>query len=135
MLILYQLHFGREILEGISNAISCNKTMHGTAATGKFNPPLKNVIYTLGVKSISKLCFSRCMRSTEKRVSYGAWEAQFLFLQHLRSETNSFFFGKNTTEGCQKWQNMIPTLHEKQKTICFLRSMRSIIFIFATPLD
>ena len=40
--MLYQLHFGREILEGISNAISCNKTMHGTAATSKFTPPKKN---------------------------------------------------------------------------------------------
>ena len=44
------------ILEGkfskeFQNAISCNKTMHGTAATGKFTP-CKNVIYTLGVKSI-----------------------------------------------------------------------------------
>ena len=52
---VYQLNFGREILEGISNVISCKITMHRTAARGKFTPPLfRNVTYTLGVKSISK---------------------------------------------------------------------------------
>ena len=57
----------------------------------QIHPPLKNYIYTLGVKSIWKLCFSRCMRSTKKSVSYGAWEAQFWFLQHLYSKTATLF--------------------------------------------
>ena len=37
--MLHELHFGREILEGILNTMSCNKTMHGTAAIRKFTPP------------------------------------------------------------------------------------------------
>ena len=40
-----------------------------------FHPPLKNVIFTVGVKSISKMSFLRSMGSTKKHASYGAWEA------------------------------------------------------------
>ena len=46
--MLNQLHFGREILEGISNVICCKNNMHSTAATGKI-PPFKSFIYALGV--------------------------------------------------------------------------------------
>ena len=99
------------------------------------SPPLKKChLYTGGQVDFKimlltlhekhkKTCFIRSMGST---ISVFATPPQ-------RNE--QFFFGKNTAEGCQKWQNMIPTLHEKQKQICFSRSMRSIIFIFATPLD
>ena len=80
------------------------------------SPPLKNVIYTLGVKSISKIWLSRCMRSTKKSASHGAWEAQKRFLQR-RSETPTCFFVIFTAEGCQKWQNVLPTLHGKHKKV------------------
>ena len=46
-----------------------------------------------------------------------------------------FCFAIYTAEGCQKLQNVIPTLHEKQKKKCFIRSMGSVFLIFATPLE
>ena len=45
-----------------------------------FHPPLKNVIFIVGVKSISKMSFLRSMESTKKYASYGAWEAYFRVL-------------------------------------------------------
>ena len=52
-----------------------------------------------------------------------------------------FYFGIITTEGCQKWQNVIPTLHEKQKKnasygaweadFSFLQPLSNDINIFA----
>ena len=49
--------------------------MLGTAATATFTPPLKNVIFTVGAKSVSKMSFLRSMGSTKENASYGAWEA------------------------------------------------------------
>ena len=43
--MLYQLHFGRNILEQMSNVVSCNITIHGTAATGKFPPLAPNTCH------------------------------------------------------------------------------------------
>ena len=99
-----------------------------------FHPPLKNVIFTVGVKSISKIAFLRSMGSTKKNVSYGAWEAYFRVLQHLRSETTTFFSPFIPQRGAKKWKT------------AFLRSMGSKkrklhtehgkhILIFATPLE
>ena len=78
-----------------------------------FHPPLKNVSFTVGVKSISKMWFLRSMGSIKKYVSYGAWEAIFWVLQHLRSETTTFFLA------------FIPQRGAKKCEIAFLRSMGS----------
>ena len=75
------------------------------------------------------------MRSTKKCVSHGAWEAHFRLLRPLRSETITFFLAIYTAEGCQKWQNVILPLHEKQKKLCFSRSTRIKFLTFVTPLD
>ena len=76
--ILYEHQIDREILEIIEKPQSCNKTVHNTADMNTFTPPQKkNVVFTVGVKSISKMSFLRSMGSTKKSVSYGAWEAHF----------------------------------------------------------
>ena len=38
-IMMYELHFEREIFDEISNVISYKITMHRTAARGKFTPP------------------------------------------------------------------------------------------------
>ena len=43
----------------------------------RIHPPLKDIIYTVGVKTISKMSFLQSMGSTKKGASYGAWEAHF----------------------------------------------------------
>ena len=79
------------------------------------SPPLKKYhLYTRGQVDFKnallmlhekhkKKCFPRSMGST---ISTFATPPQ---------QNEHFFFGKITAEGCQKWQNMILTLHEKQK--------------------
>ena len=99
------------------------------------SPPLKNVIYTLGVKSISKLCFSRCMRSIKKRVSYGAWEAQIRSLQHLHSKTTIVFWAFIPQRGVRNGKLCFSCCMRSTKKVCVLRSMRSLILTFTTPLD
>ena len=106
-----------------------------------FHPPLKNASFNVGVKSISKMWFLRSMGSIKKYVSYGAWEAIFWVLQHLRSET-IIFFGIYTAEGCKKVQNCILTEHGKQKKTAsygaweayfwFLQHLSSVLKIFLT---
>ena len=51
--------------------------MHPNPNVQKLRPILKNVNITVGVKSISKMCFPRCMGSIEKSDSYGAGEMFF----------------------------------------------------------
>ena len=67
----------------------------------QLSPPLKNVIFTVGVKSISKMSFLRSMGSTKKHASYRAWEAHFRVLQHLRSETATFFLAFRPQRGAK----------------------------------
>ena len=102
--------------------------MHRAAATGEFTPPLKNNIYTVGVKTISKTSFLRSMGSPKKSASYGAWEAHFWVFQPLRSETTTFF-----SAGVKNDKLWFPRCMRSKKK-CFLRSMGSWFFIFATPL-
>ena len=78
-----------------------------------FHPPFKIVIFTVGVKSVSKTPFLRSMGSVKKYVSYGAREAFFWVLQHLRSETPTFFSAFIPQRGAKNWK------------IAFLRSMGS----------
>ena len=96
--------------------------------------PFKNVIFTVGVKSIAKMCFPCCMGSMKKCASHGAWEAHFRLLRPLCNKTLTFFW-HYYRRGVQKIENRILTEHEKQKKKCFSRSMGNIFLNFATPLD
>ena len=100
----------------------------------RIHPSLKNSIYTVGVKTISKMSFLRSMGSTKKCF---IWSMGCTFLSFATPpQPNSYsFFDIISAEGCQKWQNVIPMLHEKQNKKCFLQSMGSRFFIFVTPLD
>ena len=99
----------------------------------QIHPPLKNVIYTLGIKSISKLCFSRCMRSTKSVLHTEHGKLTFDFDDPSKVK-RSLFFSIFTAQGC------------KQRKFAFLWSMRSkknmllmehekLFFIFATHLE
>ena len=77
-------------------------------------PSFKNVIFTVGVKSIAKMCFPCCMGSIKKCASHGAWEAHFRLLRPLCSKTLTFFW-HYYRRGVQKIENRILTEHEKQK--------------------
>ena len=70
----------------------------------RIHPPPKNSIYTVGVKTISKMAFLRSMGSTKKYASYGAWEAHFRVLQHLRSEKATFFPAFIPQRGAKNWK-------------------------------
>ena len=107
--------------------------MLGAAAAATFTPPLKNIIFTVGVKSVSKMSFLRSMGSTKSHASYGAWEAHFRVLQHLGSQTTACVFGIISTEGCQKLQNVILALHEKQQKRMLLMEHGKQTFHFCDP--
>ena len=100
-----------------------------------FHPPLKNVFFTVGAKSISKMAFLRSMGSKKQYASYRAWEAYLSSFATPPQWNDHFFFAIYTAERCQKLQNVLPTLHEKQMKKCFIRSMASVFLIFATPLQ
>ena len=99
-----------------------------------FHPPLKNDIFTIGVKSVIKMSFLRSMGSTKRIASYGAWEANFWVLQHLRSETPTFF-QHLYRRGVQKIEKPYSYGAWEAKKKCFIRSMGSICLSLATPLE
>ena len=94
-------------------------------------PPFKNVIYTLGVKSISKIWLSRCMGNTKRRFLRNIGSTIFIF----STSAAKHFFCKTSAAGCQKWQSVLLTLRQKQKDICFLQGVGSLFLSFATPLE
>ena len=95
-----------------------------------FHPPLKNVIFTVGVKSVSKMSFLRSMGSTKNVLlkEHGKHISEF----RLRSQTTTFLH--HLRRWVSKWQNVIPTLHEKQKNE-LLTEHRNQIFHLCKPLD
>ena len=66
--MLYELQFGGEILEIIWTVTSCNKTMHGAAATDKFTPPQKTSFIHWGWNRFAKYD------------SHAAWEATKIYM-------------------------------------------------------
>ena len=100
----------------------------------RIHPPLKNSIYTLGVKTTSKMSFLWSMESTKKVLLMEHGKHVFEFCNPSAMK-RPLFLSIISAEGCQKWQNVIPTPHEKQQKICFLRSMGSIFSTFVTSLD
>ena len=98
----------------------------------KSPPALKNIIYTLGVKSISKMRFSCCMRNTKKSVSHGAWEAQFRLLQPLRSKTNTFFLAKSPQRGVKNGKIWFSRCMRNKKKM-FLAEHEKHDFDFCNP--
>ena len=103
MFMLYQLHFGREILEGISRRnFKCDLLQQNHARHRSYrqiHPPLKNVIYTLGVKSISKTRLSRC-RETQKKCFWRSMGSTISIFSTPLQRNTHFSFGKITAEGC-----------------------------------
>ena len=79
-----------------------------------FHPPLKNIIFTVGVKSVSKMSFLRSNGST-KNMLLTEHGKQILEFCNTSAVKRLLFFGIISAEGCQKWQNVMPTLHENQK--------------------
>ena len=97
-----------------------------------FRPPLKNDIFTVGVKSISKMSFLRSMGSTKKSASYGAWEAHFWVLQHLRSETTTFFLALSPQRGVKKGKMWFPRCMGIKKKMLLTEHGKQI-FHFCNP--
>ena len=79
---------------------------------GNIHPPNKNVISTVGVKSISEMCFPRCTRSIKNSFLTEHGKHNFDFCDPSKVK-RSLFFSLYTIEGCKKMK------------IAFLRSMRS----------
>ena len=101
----------------------------------RIHPPLKNSIYTVGVKTISKMSFLRSMGSTKKSGSYGAWEAHFWVLQPLRSETTTFFGALSPQRGVKNDKMWFPRcMRSKTKKVSH-GAWDATFLIFVTPLD
>ena len=98
----------------------------------RIHPPLKNCIYTVGVKSISKMSFLRSMGST-KKCFLRSMGSTFLSFATPPQLNDYFLGGIVSAEGCQKWQNVIPTLHEKQKKKKLLTKHGKQICHFCNP--
>ena len=98
----------------------------------RIHPPLKNSIYTVGVKTISKTSFLRSMGSTKKSVSYGAWEAHFWVLQPLRSEIATCFSPFIPQRGVKNGKMRFPRCMRSKKKM-FLTEHGKQIFHFCNP--
>ena len=113
-----------DIFHGINKHVTIKKKHARRRSCSNFHLPLKNVIFTVGVKSVSKMSFLRSMGSTKNDASYGAWETHFRVLQHLRSEKATFFSAFIPQRGAKNWKlhsygaweakkNMLHTEHGK----------------------
>ena len=105
--------------------------MRHTAAAGEFTPPLKNSIYTVRVKTISKMSFLRSMGSTKKVLltEHGKLIFEFCNPSALK---RLLFFSIISAEGCQRRQDAIPTLHGNQKEMLLTEHGKQI-FHFCSP--
>ena len=105
-----------------------------TRSHSHFQSPLKNVIFTVGVKAISKISLPRCMRSKKNvpLTEHGKHIFEFCNTSAVKRMVSKWHFYRR---GVSKIENRALPLHEEQKKKCFSRSMGSVIFIFATPLE
>ena len=69
-----------------------------------FQPPLKNVIFTVGVKSIAKICFPCCMRSIKKVLLTEHGKHIFDFCNPSAAK-RPLFIGHNHRRGVSKIAN------------------------------
>ena len=97
----------------------------------RIHPPLKNCIYTVGVKSISKMSFLRSMGSTKKVLLTEHGKHIFEFC-NTSAVKRLLFFRHYLRRKCQKWQNVIPMLHENQQKILLTEHGKQI-FHFCNP--
>ena len=68
-----------------------------------FHPPWKNVNIAVGVKSIPKYWFPRCMRTT-KKVFLTEHGKQFFAFDDTSNVKRTLFFERPSREGCKKWK-------------------------------
>ena len=127
------LQFEVKYIEGISNSSSYNKTVHGPAAAGKVTPPpFKNVIYTLGrgQTDFKNMILALPEKHEPKCFLQSIGSTISIFVTPLQCHDHLSHVNF-TSEGWQKYQMVLPMLHEK--LFFSRRSTRNIFLKCVTP--